>query len=305
MEVEYLGGGVSNIVARIKSDLGVYVLKQALPRLKVKVEWLSDVERAHVEKKVLELLPTIVPGQTPALVFDDPDNFLFMMESAPDGAMNWKQLLMKGECDNRVASQAGQFLGEVHAKTKGVKEIATLFDERKYFHQLRIDPFFFYLMSTYPEIGSLIQAHIAGTWSRRECLVFGDYSPKNILVFNDRIMPIDFEVAHYGDPSFDLGFLWAHLVLKAIHFSDYRYVELLDYSLKGYQMTITPEVGFEERAVQQLGYLLLARMDGKSPVDYFNSQEKKDIVRKMGKTIIMNGSLKLKEVSELVSQVIQ
>jgi 5-methylthioribose kinase len=299
--VEYLGGGVSNIVAGIKCDAGNFVMKQALAKLKVKAEWLSDVERAHVEKLVLEILPSIVPGKSPKLVFEDPANFLFMMESAPEGAVTWKQMLLHGECDTGIALQAGEFLGEVHAKTSSLANIASIFDERKYFHQLRIDPFFSYLVLAYPSMRSSINAHIEETWSRRECLVFGDYSPKNILVYQNSIIPIDFEVAHYGDPSFDIGFLWAHLVLKAVYLSDDRYLELLRQTWVGYQSK-TGKSNVEARSIRQLGFLLLARMDGKSPVEYITSDIQKEKIRMIGKAIIQNKPCEISEVLDLIKE---
>jgi len=305
LEIEYLGGGVSNIVARIRSDQGVFVLKQALAKLKVKVEWLSDVERALVEKKVLQFLPQVIPGKTPRLIFDDPDNFLFIMESAPEGSLNWKQLLMQGDCDSEVAIQVGGFISEVHDKTKFNAEIALMFEERKYFHQLRIAPFFAYLVSSYPNLEKQINEHIEETWARRECLVLGDYSPKNILVYQDKIIPIDFEVAHYGDPSFDLGFLWTHLVLKGVHFSDIRFIDLIQDTWKGYRTKAMDLAIIEERGIRQLGFLLLARMDGKSPVEYYNSEEKKEIIRRLGQNIIINRPSQIAEVSDLVLQEIQ
>ena len=51
----------------------------------------------------------------------------------------------------------------------------------------------------------------------RGAIAAGVIDPKNILVAGDHIFIIDFEISHYGDPSFDPAFLICHLVLKAFH----------------------------------------------------------------------------------------
>ncbi len=45
----------------------------------------------------------------------------------------------------------------------------------------------------------------------------GDYSPKNILIHKDRLVLLDHEVIHFGDPAFDLGFSMTHFLSKAHH----------------------------------------------------------------------------------------
>ena len=55
-------------------------------------------------------------------------------------------------------------------------------------------------------------------WSaaQRVSRTHGDWSPKNLLVAPHEVWAIDWEVIHYGDPSFDVGFLLNHLLLKSI-----------------------------------------------------------------------------------------
>lgn len=298
-----LSGGVSNTVIKVYSPRGVFVLKQALRKLKVKAEWISDLERIHVEKQVLRFLARVIPGYTPALIFEDDGNYVFMMESAPEQASNWKQLLMKGELKTSVAGMCGQFLGLVHQVTGGSVEARQLFSEKKYFRQLRVEPFFEYLKPMHPALEDVLEQHIEKTWARRDCLVFGDYSPKNILVWEQRIMPIDFEVAHMGDASFDIGFITCHLLLKSLHFPERMddFHALAAAVLDGYfGARPVDRTVVEAEAVMQLAFLMLARVDGKSPVEYIVEDDEKQRVRRIANRIIQDGLDNYGQVMALV-----
>src|SRR5690606_9548350 len=111
-----------------------------------------------------------------------------------------------------------------------------LFGNKKFYHQLRIEPFFDFLKASHPLLQKEIDAHIEQSLARECSLVMGDYSPKNILVHDEDVTIIDFEVVHYGDTSFDLGFLTAHLLLKAIIGGEYRqsYQRVLRQCMEGY-----------------------------------------------------------------------
>lgn len=295
--IEALPGGVSNTVLKITCDKGRFVLKQALARLKVSSEWTADVERANVEKKALKFLPQLIPGFTPALVYEDEQNCLFAMECAPEGSVTWKSKLLAGEGDPGIARQVGAVLARIHqgshdlevgSEDSGV--VRALFGDRKFFHQLRIAPFFEFLKEKYPSLQQAIDAHIAASLGRELSLVLGDYSPKNILVHGQNIIAIDFEVIHYGDPSFDLGFLSTHLFLKSVRDPTKRdlYFELLRETMTAYfsQIHFIDRKALEMFAVQQLAWILLARMDGKSPAEYITDEKKKQFIRLSAREIL-------------------
>jgi 5-methylthioribose kinase len=126
--------------------------------------------------------------------------------------------------------------------------------------------------------------------SRQVALTLGDYSPKNLFVYPDHVMAIDFEVAHWGDPAFDVAFCLTHLILKAIHFaprsapylaSAARFWE--DYRAAGAGLAQQPDV------VAELGCLLLARIDGKSPVEYITDDPTRNLVRDLAAQLITDG----------------
>ena len=83
----------------------------------------------------------------------------------------------------------------------------TEFWDRTVFDQLRIDPYYRTTASRHPELRREFDDLIATSLEIRTSLVHGDYSPKNMLVRGENIFLIDFEVVHWGDPSFDAAFL--------------------------------------------------------------------------------------------------
>src|SRR5689334_17791730 len=112
-EVSFLGGGVSNIVLKVKTPQHAFVLKQALPKLRVAMEWRARIERIFIERDALKAIGTILPdGEVPRVMYDDPDNFTFAMSCAPDDAKNWKTELMAGHIEPWAAKAAGRMLGQ-------------------------------------------------------------------------------------------------------------------------------------------------------------------------------------------------
>jgi Ser/Thr protein kinase RdoA (MazF antagonist) len=125
---------------------------------------------------------------------------------------------------------------------------------------------------------------IEETLKVRLTLVHGDYSPKNILVFDDRLVLLDHEVAHYGDPAFDVGFSLTHLLSKALHVA-FRRREFLDAAqvyVRTYLESLRGIEGLgalEARAVRHTLACLLARVAGRSPLEYLTPTERQEQLR--------------------------
>lgn len=110
-------------------------------------------------------------------------------------------------------------------------------------------------------------------------VVHGDFSPKNILVYQGRLILLDHEVIHWGDPTFDLGFALTHLLSKANHLRSSR--DLFLRAAANFWQSYGAEAGslasgkdFESRACRQTLACLLARIDGRSPLEYLTSEER-------------------------------
>src|SRR5207253_6106542 len=119
-----------------------------------------------------------------------------------------------------------------------------------------------------PEAAAFLAPLVDETRARRETLVHGDYSPKNVLVRDDRLVLLDHEVVHFGDPAFDLGFSLAHLLSKAHHLADRR-GDFTQAALL-YWRAYAGERQLEPRAVRHTLACLLARVAGRSPLEYLN-----------------------------------
>jgi Ser/Thr protein kinase RdoA (MazF antagonist) len=243
------------------------------------------------------ILPEAVPK-----VFVAADDY-FTMEYLGEGFVNWKQMLLAGRCNPHHAAQAGRTLGVIHRSSFGDTQAARMFDTAESFHQLRTDPYLVTTGQRHPELREYFERETIRLESTRECLVHGDYSPKNILIGNGRQVILDCEVAWYGDPAFDLGFLLNHLLLKSLYHApqEVGLGRLVEQAMGAYclerRLPENKQREFDRRTARLLPLLLLARIDGKSPVEYLHGEEKKDFVRRFVAAVLPVPDLSLAELS--------
>jgi thiamine kinase-like enzyme len=199
------------------------------------------------------------------------------MEYLGEGFSNWKRLLLAGCSVSAHARRAAQILGEIHRRTAGDPEIERRFDTVRNFRQLRIEPYLLTTGERNPALRDLFSQEARRLASAREGLVHGDFSPKNFLICGERMVVLDCEVAWYGDPSFDVAFLLNHLFLKSLYHAP-RSVgieQMIPAFWKSYLdcLQTKPQNDLEERAARLLLMLMLARVDGKSPVEYLGAAQ--------------------------------
>ncbi len=269
-----LGGGVSNHVYLVEAEGLRCVAKQALGKLRVEQDWYCSRSRIHSEAAAMRALGRALPaGAVPALLFEDFDNGIIGMEAAPPDAQPWKGLLMQGVCDERPARRTGL----LHAAW--VRESAQRpgwgeeFGDLQTFKDLRVDPYYRTTAARHPDLAKHFASLIEQCLERRVSLVHGDLSPKNLLVLDGAVTLIDHEVIHWGDPSFDAAFLTNHLILKGFYRPDLA--GSLRLLARAYWDELRSGAGaaslwIESAAVSHLGGLMLARVDGKSPVEYLD-----------------------------------
>jgi aminoglycoside phosphotransferase (APT) family kinase protein len=273
-----LTGGVSNRTVLVERASGeTWVLKQALAKLRVPVDWFSDPERVHHEAQGLRWLAQFAPPETiPALVFEDHDHHLLAMQAVPQPHTNWKTMLLAGQLVEAHVEQFGRLLGLIHRRASACRiEVAPIFEDRSIFESLRLEPYYSYTAAQVPAAASFLQTLIEDTRTRRLTLVHGDYSPKNILVYRERLILLDHEVIHFGDPAFDLGFSLTHLLSKAHHLSAKR--QAFAGAANHYWQTYCQTLGdvpwaadLESHAVRHTLGCLLARVAGRSLLEYLD-----------------------------------
>lgn len=281
--IEVLRGGVSNRTVRVSWSGGdTWVLKQALSKLRVEADWFSPPERIYREAAGIEHLPRWLPeGSVPRLVFLDREHFLLAMEAVPEPHENWKALLMRGVVDTELMVQFGKILAALHLGSSGDPIGREAFADRSFFESLRVEPYYGYSAKQVGEASGFLRELIETTNERRDCVVHGDYSPKNLLVHQERLILLDHEVIHLGDPAFDVGFSMTHLLSKAHHVAGRR--GAFREAARLYWETYSKGLGdldagkdFESRCVRHTLACLLSRVDGRSPLEYLTEAEKSE-----------------------------
>jgi 5-methylthioribose kinase len=265
LDVEELTGGVACAVFAVRGEGKRVVVKHALERFRVADEWLVPPQRAVTEARALALMARLAPGSVPRLLDSDPEAFTLVMEEAPPGWRPWKALLLAGAGDTGVATWLGALLTVLHSVDAAIGGAES-------FEAQRVDPYLRTTQRRHPALAKQIGAYIDRLLATRQCVVHGDYSPKNVLVGDDGLWVIDWEVAHRGDPVFDLAFLLNHLLLKTIHRPQAR---------DGYEACGRAFLDAYGREVDMayllglVGCLMLARVDGKSPAEYLTEDERR------------------------------
>lgn len=277
-----LTGGVSNRTVLVERGNGdAWVIKQALPKLRVQVDWFSPPERIHREALGLRWLARLAPlGTITPLVFEDHAHHLLAMEAVPRPHANWKTMLLSGQLEPDHVEQFAHLLGLIHRRGHEHKrDVEPVFRDRSFFESLRLEPYYGYTATQVTEAAGFLTELIAATLARRDTLVHGDYSPKNILVHAGRLVLLDHEVIHFGDPGFDLGFSMTHLLSKAHHLPALRSAfasAALQYWTV-YRETageVAWAADLEPRAVRHTLGCLLARVRGRSPLEYLSEEER-------------------------------
>ncbi len=277
-----LAGGVSNRTVLIRRANGeAWVVKQALEKLRVAVDWFSSPTRIHREALALRIVAQLLPaGTVPLLIFEDWDHHLLGMSAVPEPHVNWKSMLLQGTLQDNHVRQFAILLGKLHgASTEQAGSLAGLFADRTFFETLRLEPYYAYSASQIPEAAPFLTQLIAETDKRRHCIVHGDFSPKNILVHREQLVLLDYEVIHWGDPAFDVGFALTHLLSKAHHLStmrnDFASAALTYWDT--YRTTIGNQPWSADLApwvVRHTMACLLARVAGRSPLEYLSTAER-------------------------------
>ncbi|MCX4406048.1 MULTISPECIES: phosphotransferase family protein [unclassified Streptomyces] len=276
--VEVLSGGVSNDVLALTAPGIDVVVKRALPQLRVTEEWLASPERVVTEAKALRLAGRLQPGTVPPVVALDPAHHVGVIGRAPRGHREWRGELLAGTVDLRIPMMLGNILAGWHLATAADPDALADFHDLETFRQLRVDPFYRWVGTRHPDLAGRISSLGDRLLETHRCLVHGDFSPKNVLVGDSGLWVIDWEVAHVGDPVFDLAFLLTHLVCKALHRPGDAAVlqRAADIFLVCYAGKTAEDFGDvdESYLVEQVACLLLARVDGKSPAAYLGENER-------------------------------
>ena len=279
--VQELSGGVSSEIWKVGNSVCV---KRALPRLRVAQRWEAPVERNRYERLWMEAAGAALPGCAPRILAADDEAGVFAMQYLEYPV--WKERLRQGHADPAFAARVGTALAAIHAATAGRRDVAERFATDAIFHSIRLEPYLVATGMAHPDLEYLFEALVNTTADTKVCLVHGDVSPKNILVGERGPIFLDAECAWYGDPAFDLAFCLNHLLLKCLWVPAARaaFLDCFDSLSSAYLRGVSFQ-NVEQRTASLLPALLLARVDGKSPVEYLGEEQKQQ-VRKIARALI-------------------
>lgn len=286
-----LAGGISNVVLKVDFDGRSVVVKQALAQLRVADVWEFDPKRILVECACMEVLGSILPdGDVPTVLDVDRETLTLVMSCAPTGGVNWKEALLRGDVDPGAVRYVAEQLARIHREAQALPDLAARFADLMPMIEGRINPYHRATALANPDLADAITEDIARLTSNRRTLVLGDYAPKNLIVYPDRVMVLDFEVAHWGDPSFDSAFMLTHLIAKAVHLPK-NSSSYLD-AARGFWSVYSEAAGeagaTEQDTATELAVLLLCRVDGKSKLEYLSDRDRLAI-RELARDLISAG----------------
>lgn len=299
-----LTGGVSSLIVKVETARGALCVKQALPRLKVAAEWRAPVERNCAEVAWLKLAAALRPHMVPRILGEDGDARLFVMRYLDPAAYpTWKSQLRDGVIETATAEAVAENLAAIHTATANDADIARRFAHDQTFHDLRLEPYLVTAARIHPDCKAALDQLVLTTAGTRHALVHGDVSPKNILAGPHGPVFLDAECACYGDPAFDLAFCLNHLLLKSVWrpAGSSGYLGCFAALGRSYLSRVTWESAaeLEARAARLLPGLLLARIDGKSPVEYITRKADRERVRGIAKQLLLAPRERLDEVSRI------
>jgi 5-methylthioribose kinase len=297
-----LAGGVSGDVFRVDLSGGPICVKQPVEKLRVAADWHAPLERAHSEVMWLQFAASIDPGCTPEVIFEDRNAHIFAMQYlSPERYPGWKARLMIGDVDPEFAGKVGHTLARIHAASAGRSDIQAAFANQDLFFALRVEPYLLHTAKAHADFSAHIEALADDLRASRIALMHGDVSPKNILCGPEGPVFLDAETACYGDPVFDLAFCLNHLLLKGVHRRQNasEYGQSFDAMRDAYLQNVNWEdpAALDRRTARLLAVLLLARIDGKSPVEYLTADRDKEFVRRAALDFIGRPDITLGEIA--------
>ena len=278
------GDGNINWVRRVRAaDGSSLIVKQARATLARFPEYRVTTARMVFEARYFEVVRARVPAQAgviPKLVFFDETARVLVMEDLGEEE-RLDALLAENRAEPATLEALGAFLGAVHRATRAEAEsLAPRFanDEMRQLHgehifslpyqpnEFPIEPRLRALADDVlarPGLRARIAELRARYYGSGEALVHGDVQPGNVLLQGERPRLVDAEIAHVGDPAFDLAQAFAHVHVHRAHVRDVIPLAACEVALlAGYTRTAGESREIASRARAYAGVEILRRAIG-------------------------------------------
>ncbi len=298
-----LTGGVSSDIWLIQTAQGPVCAKRALAKLRVAADWRAPIERNRYEARWMRVASEAHAGCAPRVLGQHPALGVLVMDYLPPARYSlWKQRLRDGQADVATAREVGRVLGKIHSHSARRPELAAEFDTDTIFFDIRLEPYLLATARRHPDLAVRLEHLVDVTRSHRVALVHGDVSPKNILIGADGPVFLDAECAWWGDPAFDIAFCLNHLLLKCLWTpaAAPAFLASFDALAEAYLQAVDwePPGALEQRAAALLPGLFLARIDGKSPVEYVTEERQREQVRRVARELLAHPVASLRSVRD-------
>jgi tRNA A-37 threonylcarbamoyl transferase component Bud32 len=248
-----------NTVLKITTPHTCRVLKQAIGRE------ADAAGRSRREQDCLAYLSTFQHScSVPEVIQADFGNRLLLLSCAPENAVSLQQQLMNEDFNVDIAAAAGSLLGWVHATSHSDEEVARRFGDKRFFEEIRLDPFYTEIAAKHPRLASSIGAHAAALATSSLTFVHGEFTPENVLAEGERMFLVDCDAGHFGHPSVDTASFLADLTFLMFGAPGWKeeYLTLVLSFWNAYQASadFESESWHARSCLPHLGCLLLARL---------------------------------------------
>ena len=307
IEYKRLEGGVSSEVYYVKTNKKEYCIKRSLKKLLVKKEWIANTNRIKFEYLWLKHCRSILKKNIPeTFEFNSRKKYIVMQYLDTSDYKTLKELFFDKIVNIKTIKLISKHLYKIHANSNNVKTKNIFKGNNKNFYDLRLDPYFNEIGRVYPRYKEYIEHLNKNYLKNSNTLVHGDFSPKNILIGKNKIIYLDAECCNFGDPVFDLVFFTNHLLIKSIYFKNKSQEFIKSYMMfyKEYLNNLSPKEHklYVERIIKMTPVMLLARIDGKSPVEYINSKKIKNTIRNKSFLLLDNKINSLNDIIRIINE---
>ena len=304
-----LNGGISSEIYKVDLDGRSFCVKSALPTLKSDPDWHVPVERTAAEWEWLKLAQNVAKNIVPdPLGYDKQTNTLFMSYLEPELYPNWRDLLSQGIIDPNMAEAAAERLVMLHNATAGDEKLIQRFSNDSIFYDIRLEAYFLETGRTVEVLNDLMHELVESTAASKVALVHGDVSPKNILIGPNGPVFLDAECACYGEPAFDAAFCLTHFLLKCLWKPNWKkgYLKCHERFRKTYFSNAKwLDMTELERRVTQLHLgILVARVAGRSKVEYVSDKVTQELVKTFATRHLISHVATTGEVATLWNEIL-
>lgn len=167
----------------------------------------SNPNDIQYEKKTMDIFEKELPDMFPHVIaFYEHDHALLMTDVVSPG-VSLEDLFNTSAVSEDVMSACGKAIAKMHDKMKTLPAIRSDNDNATYTNNLLYRLGYLHI----PVLDSAVE----DLTQMPKQLIFGDLSPKNIGIDENKVTFCDLELVHLGNAIFDIAFMSSHILLHS------------------------------------------------------------------------------------------